>query len=111
MLETNRDARHRPYGWPADDDVPKPFQAQNLLVSVTNALDNRFNERRTGERATGNYQFDYTPASGEQRIFPFRTFLTLRTLRTNSSSSRRQFSGRGAAHEPRIATQRDEIET
>ena len=42
-----------------------------LGEELAEQLAHRFNERRTGKRATRNYEFDFTSASGDRRIFEF----------------------------------------
>ena len=42
-----------------------------MSPELARSLAHRFNERLTGERATNNFEFDYTTSSGERRIFEF----------------------------------------
>jgi PAS domain S-box-containing protein len=58
------------FNFSPEDLQERPWQ-QLVGPQLEQSLDHRFNERRTGERATRKYQFDYTTTSGEQRIFEF----------------------------------------
>ena len=58
------------FGVDRDDVLGQPWQ-QLIGTPLSEQLRFRFDERRTGKRATRNYEFDFTPASGRRRIFEF----------------------------------------
>jgi PAS domain S-box-containing protein len=58
------------FGFAVDDMQGRPWQS--LIGSdLAPALQHRFNERRTGERATRALEFEYITRSGERRVFEF----------------------------------------
>ena len=58
------------FGYAVTDLKGRPWQ-QLIGDELAPALQHRFNERRTGERATRSLEFQYMTRKGEQRVFEF----------------------------------------
>ncbi len=58
------------FGFAVDDLQGRPWQ-RLLGEELSSALRHRFDERRTGPRATRGLEFQYTTRQGEQKVFEF----------------------------------------